>query len=88
MPRVTLTLLEGENQVLRGNIRELRQDNELLRAENRIMGRQLDMMQKYISTMIVGSEKLSDALSHTIGFLSDPKRLQAMTQTAVDANRR
>jgi hypothetical protein len=31
-------------------------------------------LQKYINTMTVTVERVSDALSHSIGFVTDPKR--------------
>ncbi len=80
MPRVTKATLEVTNMMLRGDIQDLRHRNELLEVENRMALQQLETLQRYISTMIVGSEKLADALSHTVGLLNEPKRLQAMTQ--------
>ncbi len=75
MPRKTIVGLEAEIVHLRWSVSSLQGDLDKVKAKNNILAQQLDLLQRYINTMIVGGEKLADALSHAIGFVTDRSRI-------------
>ncbi len=75
MPRKTIVRLEAEIEHLKRHNRLVEEANRIFKKENNMLAQQLDMLQRYISTMTIGGEKLADALSHAIGFVTDRGRI-------------
>ncbi len=75
MARITKADLEADIAMLRRSNEQLQTDNSILRTEINTYHEAYGVMVKHVSTMTVGNERLADALSHAIGFVTDRSRL-------------
>jgi len=71
MPRKTIAGLEAEIAHLRWSNNNLQNELGACKREKALVSQQLDTWQRYINTMTVGGEKLADALSHAVGFVTE-----------------
>ncbi len=70
MARITIADLQADIAMLRRSNEQLQTDNTLLRDQINTYRETYGVMVKHVSTMTVGNERLADALSHAIGFVT------------------
>lgn len=75
MARVTIAMMQDDNTRLRERVIELQDDLEMSRSESRTYRNAHSVLEKHLSTMTIGNERLADALSHSIGFVTDRSRI-------------
>lgn len=75
MPRVTKAMLAHQNVVLRSDIRQLSQDLSIAQERATLHIEAYNEMRRHLRTMTEATERVTDALSHTIGYVTDPKRV-------------
>ncbi len=74
MAIVTKVMLEAENVGLRAYVTQQRAELMLERDKANLYKTQFDLLSRHTSTMTIAVERISDAMSHAIGFVTDPKR--------------
>lgn len=75
MARVTKAMLEHQNAMLRGEARQMRTDLTFEQERSSLYAKQLALLEKHISVMTIASERIADALAHTIGYMTDGSRI-------------
>ncbi len=78
--RVTKAMLEHQNAMLRRDLRQLRQELDIAQQRATLHIKAYSLLEKHTSTMTIAAERVTDALSHVIGFTTDPKRQRANTR--------
>ena len=82
MARVTKADLEADNEELRRHLRRTRVELDQVRSVGKMYEIQYSMMLKYLSTMSIAVERVSDALAHSIGHVTDPNRAKHIQNIA------
>ena len=82
MVRMTKVMLEHANAMLRSDIRQIRADLTFAQERASLHKNQYHLLENHISVMTIGNERLADALSHAIGFTTDPNRQKHIQRIA------
>ncbi len=82
MARITKATLEADNEVLRRRLRQVLIELDQERKRAKLYEAQYSMMLKYLSTMSIAVERVSDALAHSIGHVTAPDRAKHIQDIA------
>lgn len=74
MARITKAMLEADNAILRGDCRQLRTELQIVQEQATLYRDQYELLSEYIHTTTSTVASMSDAMAHTIGYITDPQR--------------
>ncbi len=82
MARVTKADLEAKVSMLRWSVEKLQLELSTARQEATLYKTQYSILTKYISTITIAVERVSDALAHSIGHVTAPDRARHIQSLA------